>query len=188
MIEAGCLLVDTLWCSETLFSNVTARSFCLLKTRPTIKFGACVRQPKFWSESFCHTCNVTFPVPDTQHGHRKQHFSLWHIRSPRVSTSRSRPAALEVDFSQAFDTINHDVLLNMAHLWTLENKVIRWIFAYLRSRRAACRFGNSVGLPSTPWCSAPRLYYCFRFFHFYVSEYPQSADLTTSYANDFTAA
>ena len=37
MIEAGCLVVDTLWCSKTSFANGTTCSFCLLKTGSSVK-------------------------------------------------------------------------------------------------------------------------------------------------------
>ena len=37
MIEAGCLVIDSLRCSEKLFPNITTRSFCLSKRKSTVK-------------------------------------------------------------------------------------------------------------------------------------------------------
>ena len=39
MIETGCLVVDTMRCSETPFPNATTRLLCLLKTGSTVKFS-----------------------------------------------------------------------------------------------------------------------------------------------------
>ena len=90
------------------------------------------------------------PVADTQHGYHKQPFtsSAFLPLAHKVAQGFNQPkppcrtVAQMVDFSKFPDAVNHDVLLNMIHLSTLENNMVRWISAYLRGQRAACRFCN----------------------------------------------
>ena len=95
---------------------------------------------------------------------------------------------MAVDFSQAFDTVNHTTLLCKLLDTTLPPNDIRWLFTYLRGRTASCSY-NRVSSPKVilhqgvPQGSilSPVL------FNFYVSTYPSSSELSTSYADDFTA-
>ena len=102
--------------------------------------------------------------------------------------------ALAVDFPKAFGIVNPDALLNIIHLATLNNNVVKWISPYPLTREVdelpvdsvilCLSFEHSFmeclrALLSLP---NPHLY------NFCVLDYPQSADLTTSYAEDFTAA
>ena len=69
----------------------------------------------------------------------------------------------------------------------LSNNTTRWLSAYLRGRMASCRYNNTnspfrharTGVPQGS-CISPAL------FNIFVSTYPQSDVLTTSYADDFT--
>ena len=99
-----------------------------------------------------------------------------------------RTVAMAVDFSQAFDTVNHTTLLRNLHTTTLPPNDIRWLFTYLRGRTASCSYNkmDSVkvilhqGVPQGSILS-PLL------FNHYVSTYPNSSEMCTSYADDFTA-
>ena len=73
------------------------------------------------------------PVADTQHGYQKQHSTTSALLplAHKVAQGFNQPkppchtVALAVDFSKAFDTVNHDVLFNMIRLSTLANNVVR---------------------------------------------------------------
>ena len=95
---------------------------------------------------------------------------------------------MAVDFSQAFDTVNHTTLLRKLPNTTLPPNDIRWLFTYLRGRTASCTYNRMTsskvilhqGVPQGSILS-PVL------FNYYVSTYPSSSELCTSYADDFTA-
>ena len=101
----------------------------------------------------------------------------------------SRTVALAVDFSKAFDTVDHAQLIQGISESSLPHNCVRWLAGYLRGRMSSCRFGDSAssfvhirsGVPQGSVIS-PSL------FNFFVSDYPNTAHLVTSYADDFTAA
>ena len=100
-----------------------------------------------------------------------------------------RTVVMAVDFSKAFDTVDHTALLRSIHESTMDANTVRWLCTYLRGRTASCiyngRESSTViihqGVPQGSRTS-PSL------FNFYVSSYPHTAGLVTSYADDFTAA
>ena len=85
---------------------------------------------------------------------------------------------MAVDFSKAFDTVDHTTLLSSLPTTTLPPNDIRWLFTYLRGRTASCSFNRVVssrvtlhqGVPQGSILS-PLL------FNFYVSTYPQTSEL-----------
>ena len=100
-----------------------------------------------------------------------------------------RTVAMAVDFSKAFDTIDHTNLLSAFHNSTMDANTIRWLCTYLRGRTASCSYNRTnspkiiihQGVPQGSILS-PQL------FNLYVSTYPETSELCTSYADDFTAA
>ena len=100
----------------------------------------------------------------------------------------TRTVALTIDFSRAFDTVSHDRLLKSIHLSNLPHNFIRWLNSYIRGCSASCLYNKQhspcrsihAGVPQGSVIS-PHL------FNFYVSDFPHTADLTTSYADDFTS-
>ena len=72
---------------------------------------------------------------------------------------------MAVDFSKAFDTVNHTTLLSDIHNTTMEHNTIRWLTTYLRGRTSTCRYNNTssksyiihTGVPQgsvlSPYCS-----------------------------------
>ena len=96
---------------------------------------------------------------------------------------------MATDFSKAFDTVPHlQLLTTLAHS-SLSHHLIRWLSCYLKGRTAKSLYNNTLsrsrpvhaGVPQGSVIS-PAL------FNLYVSDYPTTAPLTTSYADDFTAA
>ena len=53
-----------------------------------------------------------------------------------------RTVAMAVDFSKAFDTINHTALLRSLPDTDVPSKDIRWLFTYLRGRTASCSYNR----------------------------------------------
>ena len=134
---------------------------------------------------------------DSQHGYRAKRSTttallpLAHQIASGINQNRPphRTVATAVDFSKAFDTVNHTALLSDICESTMEPNTIRWLFTYLRGRMASCLYNGQEsrniivhqGVPQGSVLS-PAL------FNSYVSSYPHNADLITSYADDFTAA
>ena len=95
---------------------------------------------------------------------------------------------MAVDFSKAFDTVDHVALLSCLLDSSMDSNSIRWICAYLRGRTASCSYNRKEsagvhvrqGVPQGSVLS-PAL------FNHYVASYPQTAEQSTSYADDFTA-
>ena len=137
-------------------------------------------------------------LSDTQHGFRAGRSTVTALLPlvHQIATGLNqtspihRTVSMAVDFSKAFDTVNHTTLLTDIHNTTMAHNTIRWLSTYLRGRTAICRYNNSpsksnvihTGVPQGSILS-PLL------FNLYVSQFPQSPyTLTTSYADDFTVS
>ena len=98
-----------------------------------------------------------------------------------------RTVTMSIDFSKAFDMVNHTKLIQSLIDSPLNHNTTRWLNTYLRGRMSSCRYNNTnspsrhvrTGVPQGS-CISPAL------FNFFVSTYPRSDVLTTSYADDFT--
>ena len=51
-----------------------------------------------------------------------------------------RTVSLAIDFSKAFDTVPHDLLLERLMETTLPSNVLRWLSCYLHGRSASCQY------------------------------------------------
>ena len=145
---------------------------------------------------FCYI-SPRLQLSDPQHGFRTGRSTTTALlpMAHQVACGFKQPCtllwtvAMAVDFSKAFDTVNHTSLLRSIHESSMDANTIRWLCTYLRGRTASCIYNgsesNSViihqGVPQGS-CLSPML------FNYYVSSYPNTANLVTSYADDFTAA
>ena len=94
---------------------------------------------------------------------------------------------MAIDIAKAFDRVPIPRLLHELSESTLPPNIIRWLRSYLRGRQAACIFQSSrssfrkihFGVPQGS-CISPVL------FNFYVRDFPDCAELTISYADNFT--
>lgn len=136
-------------------------------------------------------------LADHQHGFRKQHSTvtaLHHISvqistglNQRLPCERSVLAAL--DLSKAFDTVDHDILLNDILETSIPGQIKRWLYNYLKGRQTYVEFRNTKsrycrqkqGVPQGGVIS-PLL------FNLYLSKIPQPPPGITliSYADDCT--
>jgi hypothetical protein len=57
--------------------------------------------------------------------------------------SNSYVRCLTIDFSKAFDTLDHDILADKLVRCNLPYKIIRWIFSFLNSRSQITKIGQS---------------------------------------------
>ena len=117
-----------------------------------------------------------------------------HLRTPSSAGFNQhyplhRTVSMAVSFSKAFDTVNHTRFLTDIHHTTMPHNAIRWLTTYLRGRTAAFKY-NKLSSKSYPlrtgvpqWSVLSPL-----LFNLYVSSYPQTVQLSISYADDFTAS
>ncbi|KAF2344871.1 Reverse transcriptase domain, partial [Trinorchestia longiramus] len=95
---------------------------------------------------------------------------------------------MAIDFSKAFDTVPHPQLISQISSLPLNHHIVRWLVSYLRGRSAKCSYHHHLS-SSRPIIAgvlqgsviSPAL------FNLFVSDYPPTAPLITSYADNFTA-
>ena len=94
-----------------------------------------------------------------------------------------------LDISKAFDRVDHTLLIEQVKKLNLHPNLVRWLRSYLSGRQAFCDY---QGVRS----SVRRLFYGVPqgsvispiLFNFFVSDFPECAQLVTDYADDFTVA
>ena len=137
------------------------------------------------------------PLADTQHGFRAGRSTTTALLPLSYQIARGfnddrpprRTVVMAVDFSKAFDRVDHNALLRILQECGMEANTVRWLRTYLRGRTASCTYNGTMsatvkihqGVPQGSVLS-PML------FNAYVASYPHTADLVTSYADDFTAS
>ena len=137
------------------------------------------------------------PLADSQHGFRQQRSTTSALLplAQKVAegfnqkTPPLRTVAMAIDFSKAFDTVNHTKLIDSISQTTLHSNTVRWLSTYLRGRSAFCKYIEATsahrkvktGVPQGSVIS-PLL------FNFFVSNYPTNCELHSAYADDVHAA
>ena len=92
------------------------------------------------------------PLSNTQHSfrpHRSTTTALLPLTHKVVSGFNQqlpphRTVTVSLDFSKAFDTVNHTTLLASLTNTTLRHNTVRWLSAYLRGRMTSCRYNNTT--------------------------------------------
>ena len=140
--------------------------------------------------------NFHLRVEDSQHGFRPNRSTTTALLplTQTIATGFNqrkpphRTVALAVDFSRAFDMVPHHLLLDRILHSTLPNNHVRWLAAYLHGRSAYCRYNTATSKQRPIRSGVPQgsvISPCL--FNYYVADYPETAPLHVSYADDFTA-
>ena len=96
---------------------------------------------------------------------------------------------MAIYFSKDFDTVSHTQLLLQILASSLSPNIIRWLSCYLKDRTARCSFNGTLSAFRPVHASVPQgSVISPALFNHFVSNYPHTAPLITSYADDFTAA
>ena len=137
-------------------------------------------------------------LSDSQHGFRRGHSTTTALLPlvNQIATGFNqqypihRTLSLAVDFSKAFDTVNHIALLTDISSTSMEHNSVRWLTTYLRGRTAVCKYNNTASKSNTIKTGVPQgSVLSPLLFNLYVSQFPLSTQtLTTSYADDFTVS
>ena len=88
-----------------------------------------------------------------------------------------RTVSMAVDFSKAFDTVNHTHLLTDIHNTTMTHNTIRWLTTYLRGRTAICKYNHTYSKPYPLHTGVPQgSVLSPLLFNLYVSSYPKQSN------------
>ena len=63
---------------------------------------------------------------------------------------------LFLDFSKAFDTINHDILLSKLYRYGIRGNPLRWFENYLYNRNQVFKIGDTISCSQTIICGIPQ--------------------------------
>ena len=63
---------------------------------------------------------------------------------------------LFLDYSKAFDLINHEILINKRVAMNLPAHIVRWMAAFLLDRQQTVKIGESVSQPGYPNGGVPQ--------------------------------
>jgi hypothetical protein len=137
---------------------------------------------------------ASLPSAPTQHGYKAFHSTVTAllpiVTNVAIGLNQDKPAKrtalVALDISKAFDTVNHDLLLEKITNTTINPNVARWLGAYLHGRTAVCLFQGAVSpalrchsvVPQGSVLS-PHL------FNFFVSDFPCPAEVNENFADDF---
>ena len=61
-----------------------------------------------------------------------------------------------LDFSKAFDTINHDILVSKLYRYGIRGNPLRWFENYLYNRNQVFKIGDTISRSQTVICGIPQ--------------------------------
>ena len=137
------------------------------------------------------------PLAESQHGFRSQRSTtsalLPLVQKVAEGFKQPKPprrtVLMAIDFSKAFDTVNHTKLISSISHSSLPHNTIRWLSAYLRGRLASCRYNGATSVCRAVRAGVPQgSVISPHLFNFFISSYPETCELHSSYADDVHAA
>ncbi len=64
----------------------------------------------------------------------------WHLHAENMNIS----CVLLLDYSKAFDLVDHNILINKLQMYGVPNILLRWMGAFLSDRRQCVRIGEDI--------------------------------------------
>lgn len=100
-------------------------------------------------------------LTDFQHAYRKSHSTataLTHMSDDwlRETEKRNITGVVFLDFSAAFDIIDHDLLLTKLSCYGFEKSAITWMYSYLSNRTQTVFFNGSLSGIRNITCGVPQ--------------------------------
>ncbi|KAF2363687.1 Reverse transcriptase domain [Trinorchestia longiramus] len=148
-------------------------------------------------------CHYPFHLENSHHHHHPQtwqatptqlflpsHLTPLSYRQVLERFNQHRPplrtTIKAIDFSKAFDTVPHPQIISKISSLPLNHHIVRWLVCYLKGRSAKCSYNHHLSssrpvLAGTPQGSVISS----ALFNLFISHYPSTAPLITSY--NFTA-
>jgi hypothetical protein len=135
-----------------------------------------------------------FPSAPTQHGYRAFRSTVTALLPVATKISigfneakpASRTGMVSIDIAMAFDSIDHDLLLEKVAGTNLHSNIVRWLATYLRGQTAICIWQGVVSKPQRCHSGVPQgSVISPQLFNFFVHDFPGHAQLVESHADDF---
>ncbi len=74
-----------------------------------------------------------------------------------AADSGKRDILILLDLTIAFDTIDHDILLNRLSQWVgIRGNALKWFCSYLKDRGSVVQLGNGISDSAAYFCGAPQ--------------------------------
>ena len=70
--------------------------------------------------------------------------------------SKKHVVGISIDFSKAFDTVNHHLLLRKLYAYGIRGLPLEWFKSYLNGRTQRVRIGDSYSEPKNISCGVPQ--------------------------------
>lgn len=107
------------------------------------------------------TCAFKNIISDKQHGFLKGRSTTTNLmefvsKVTKSMEARKQVDALYLDFSKAFDSLNHQLLLLKLEKYGVNQAVIKWMKSYLVGRSSVVRIGNSLSQPISASSGVPQ--------------------------------